>query len=514
VKRRFNTTGPNIPAEHYTLPPEDRCPGALGLIEQKHFFVVHAPRQSGKTTLLNALEQQLNATGKYHALYCSLESVQGLDEPEKGIPAVLACLEEALRYHGGLGGARRPDFSRQPNVALIAFLRELCAGADRPVVMLLDETDCLGGETLILFLRQLRDGYVNRARIPFVHSLALVGMRNIRDYKAQVRQDSETLGSASPFNIAVESLTLRNFTRDEIAALYQQHTAETGQVFPGELVDKVFELTGGQPWLVNALAREMVVKICGDDWSRPLAAPLAEQAAEAIILRRDTHIDSLLERLKEERVRGVIEPVLLGEGDNIDELSDDYQFVRDLGLIRKEGGVIRLANRIYSEVVARTLNYNLQERLPAELIGRWMDGERLDLGGLLQAFQEFWRDHSEAWRERFFYKEAAPHLILLAFLQRVANRGARITPEFATGTRRVDICVEYVGRRYPLELKLVRNARTREEGIAQLSRYLETLGGEEGWLLLFDVASTAPWEQRLTWETIEREGRRIHVVGL
>jgi hypothetical protein len=108
----------------------------------------------------------------------------------------------------------------------------------------------------------------------------------------------------------------------------------------------------------------------------------------------------------------------------------------------------------------------------------------------------------------------APHLILLAFLQRVANGGARITPEFATGTRRVDICVEYAGRRYPLELKLVRDARTREEGIGQLSRCLGTLGCGEGWLLLFDVASAAPWEQRLTWETIEHGGRRIHVVGV
>ncbi len=516
MAQRFNTTGPCFPAEHYLLPPEDRCPGVMDLIEEKQFFVIHAPRQTGKTTLLNALEGRLNSADKFHAIYCSLESVQGMDELERGIPAVLACLESSLRYHPKL----------QPQVKLLAAnhwplntrikdgLTSLIQAIDRPLIIFFDEADCLGGETLISFLRQLRDGYVNRGRIPFVHSLALVGMRNIRDYRAQVRPEGQTLGSASPFNIAVESLTLKYFSRDEIAALYQQHTDATGQAFPPELVDAVSGLTLGQPWLVNALAREMIVKTCRNDFTVPLTAGLAQDAAEQIILRRDTHIDSLLERLQEERVRRIIEPVLCGEGDSINPLESDYQFVRDLGLIRSDRGVLRIANPIYNEVIARTLNFHVQERLPVELIHRWMDGTTLDLDGLLKSFQEFWRDHSEAWRERFQYKEAAPHLVLLAFLQRVVNGGAKISREFATGTRRVDVCVEYAGRRYPIEMKLVRDRNTREEGLAQLARYMDTLGARQGWLLLFGAQSAVPWEQRLTWETVAREGRAIQVVGL
>jgi hypothetical protein len=213
-------------------------------------------------------------------------------------------------------------------------------------------------------------------------------------------------------------------------------------------------------------------------------------------------------------VRNIIEPVLLGEGDSIQEQSNDYQFVRDLGLIRNDRGVIRIANPIYNEVIARTLNHDLQNRMPVELENRWMDGQALDMTGLLKGFQEFWRDHSEAWRERFLYKEAAPHLILLVWLQRVTNGGAKIDREFATGTRRVDVCVHYASRRYPLELKLVRSPKTREEGLAQLHKYMDSLGATEGWLLLFDAQSTAPWEKRLTWETLAQEDRTLHVVGL
>ena len=497
------------------LAPEGRCAGVMDLIERSDFFVIHAPRQSGKTTLLNALERQLNAAGKYHALYCSLESVQGMDDLARGIPAILACLNSALRDHPRLKTRAVKAIPQDPpNTVLKDFLKELCTGLDRPLVVFFDEADCLGGETLISFLRQLRDGYVNRIRMPFVHSLALVGMRNIRDYRVQVRPEALTLGSASPFNISKAALTLDYFSREEVAALYGQHTRETGQEFPPDLVETVFHLTRGQPWLVNALAAEMVETLGRNDFGKPLSATLAGAAAQRIILRRDTHIDSLLERLKEPRVQRIIEPVLIGEGDSIDPLSTDYQLVRDLGLIRNDQGVLRLANPIYNEVVARTLSCHLQERLPPELIGRWMDGQRIDMSGLLKGFQQFWREHSEAWRERFDYQEAAPHLILLAFLQRVANGGAQITREFATGSRRVDLCVAYAGRRYPIELKLIRGAKTRAEGLAQLAQYMDGLGCEEGWLLLFCTRKRASWKERIQWKTHRVQGRTIHAVGV
>ena len=516
MARRFNTTGPCNPSEHYMLKPEDQCPGVMDLIEQKQFFVIHAPRQSGKTTLLKSLQKNLLAGGKYYPLYCSVEIAQGLHSLKDGLLTILNRLTLALEFNPLLCkyAPHIDPLLKDPSTGLFRYLSSLAAQADKPVVVFFDEADCLGGETLISFLRQLRDGYINRGEIPFVHSLALVGMRNIRDYKGQVRPDSQTLGSSSPFNIAKKALTLEYFSRDDVAALYQQHTHDTGQVFPTELVDLVWNLTRGQPWLVNALAAEMVEEMGKNDFTKPLTAALGEEAAQRIILRRDTHIDSLLERLKEERVRNIIEPILLGEGDSLQRASDDFQFVRDLGLIREDRGTLMIANPIYNEVIARTLNVDLQSSLPRELIHCWMDETNINLTGLLKSFQEFWRDNSAAWRERFEYKEAAPHLILLAYLQRVVNGGAKITREFATGTRRVDVCVEYAGKRYPIEMKLVRGPKTREEGLMQLTKYMDTLGCKEGWLLLFDVNSTVPWESRLSWETVEKDGHVIHVVGV
>jgi hypothetical protein len=513
MSRFFNTTGPCVPGKHYMLPASTRCSKVFALFAREQFFVIHAARQTGKTTLLGALATELNAETRYRALYCSLESVQGVGDPKEGIPAIIAVLRSAL------AGAMLPDpFDAHGafNTAIKDGFTALCAALDRPLIMLFDEVDCLSNGTLITFLRQLRDGYVNRAMgAPFLNSCALVGMRNIRDYKASIRPDRETLGSASPFNIVAEALTLRNFTEEEVCDLYAQHTTDTGQTFPSEAVARAFKWTQGQPWLVNALAREVVDDLLGGDPARAVEPELFDEAAERLIQKRDTHIDSLLERLREERVRKVVEPVLTGTEPTVDLDSDDARYVLDLGLLRKDRGRWEAANPIYREVIVRALSYSVQETLSPTFINRWMSGDTLDMTGLLKAFQDFWRENSEIWIEKYDYREAAPHLILQAFLQRVVNGGAQIDREFALGRQRLDLCVRMGANRYPVELK-VREARRSDpepSGIKQLGEYMDACGAREGWLVIFDRRSDIPWDQRIGWRTVEHEGRTIHIVG-
>ncbi len=519
-KRIFNVAGPCIPGKHYMLEAQERCHEVMELVDGEQFFVLHAARQTGKTTLLNNLEQELNASDRYCALYCSLESVQPFSEPERGIPAVVEAIRSACSYHPvlrELGFAPGFDGKAIGSIVKDSF-SSLAAGLDRPLVVLFDEADCLSNGTLISFLRQLRDGYVNRIRTPFIHSLALVGMRNIRDYKAKLRDDASTLGSASPFNIVKTALTLRCFTRTEVADLYGQHTADTGQVFTEAAIDRVQYWTGGQPWLVNAIACEMVEKICRRDPTIEIVEAMVDQAAHTIIMRRDTHIDSLLERLKEPRVRRVVEPIILGDGADVRRLSDDYEFVCDLGLIREEEGLVKPANPMYAEVIGRVLSYDAQQNMLAGEIGRdapfylKVDG-RFDMRAMLAEFQQFWRENSESWRDRFDYREAAPHLILMGFLQRVLNGGGRVVREMAAGSGRLDLCVEYEGERYPIELKIQRNDKTIPEGLRQLGRYLDTLGEPEGWLIVFDQRPDVPWDDKIAWTTHTVGAKTIHLVG-
>ncbi|EDN71667.1 conserved hypothetical protein [Beggiatoa sp. SS] len=258
--------------------------------------------------------------------------------------------------------AQQADYSKFTTI-LLRVLSQFCRQLDKPLVIFFDETDCLENATLIAFLRQLRDGYVSRNQIPFVHSIALVGMRHIRDYKSDIREDRKTLGSYSPFNIVKTSKTLRNFTHSEITQLYAQHTQDTGQAFSPEVIQTVYENTQGQPWLVNAIACEIVEQILEFDLSREILPRHVDQAVQTIILRRDTHIDSLMERLNEKRVQKIVEPLLLGDSQRYDLLDDDYQYVLDLGLLRETDKHIVPSNPIYGEGIIRTLSFRPKRSL-------------------------------------------------------------------------------------------------------------------------------------------------------
>jgi type II secretory pathway predicted ATPase ExeA len=496
-----------------------RLNGVEQLIDMKQYFVIHAARQSGKTTYLQDLTRRLNDDGNYYALYCSLEKMQVVGNEEKGIPAIVRKIRNVLRFSNiphketFAENAEYEDYTSVLNTELTLF----CIKLDKPLVVLFDEVDCLSEGTLISFMRQLRNGYNDRSITPFVHSIALVGMRNIRDYKAKIRPESESLGSASPFNIVTKAMTLKNFTKEEITMLYRQHTDDTGQIFEQEAIDLIEEQTQGQPWLVNAIVREVIVEMLQSDYTRPVTASLVYEAIQTIIIRRDTHIDSLLERLKEERVRSVIEPMLTGE-DYFERLSDDYQYVTDLGLIKSIGGKIQPANPIYGEVIARTLSYDAQEKItqkqPDATLPRYLKEGKMDMDFLMQDFQQFWRENSAIWIEKFHYREAAPHLILMAFLQRIINGGGYIIRDMGAGTGRTDLCLVYKNQKYPIELKIRRGDKSVEKGIDQTIRYMDTFGCSEGWLAVFDQRPKLSWNKKIFIKKETINGKTVTVVGL
>lgn len=503
------------------LPPLDRLPGVMRLVERGEYFVIHAARQSGKTTALQQLVRDVNAAGDCLALYFTLETLQGISDASVGLPRMVEKMRSDLLWHPLLAPVMRGSAGDgEKTVCALSdvklFLSRLARSVDKPLVVLFDEVDAMCGATLVAFLRELRSGYITRETIPFPHAVALVGMRDIRDYRAQIRPDAQTLGSQSPFNVVSEDFAMRDFTETEVAALYAQHTEATGQLFAEDAVAEAYRVTGGQPWLVNALARECVEKIHAFRYDAVITKNDIETAKETIIRRRDTHVDSLMERLKEDRVRKVVEPVILGKDSFSSGFNDDYRYVIDLGLLKEnESQALVPANPMYAEIIIRYLTGAEQKRF-YEGYGKpfWLkpDGS-LDVPALMTEFQRFWRENSEADREVYGYKEATPHLVLMAFLQRVVNGGGRITREMALGSGRLDLCVEYNGFRYAVELKMRRNF-SREKSFAQFSGYLDRLGLKEGWMPVFDDGNSKPWEDRLFLQDEELDGKRIHVVGL
>jgi hypothetical protein len=307
--------------------------------------------------------------------------------------------------------------------------------------------------------------------------------------------------------------------------LYGQHTAETGQAFTGEAIHRAFELTAGQPWLANALAREVVEEM-GVAPPVPITPDHLEEAKERLILARATHLDSLVARLNEPRVRRVLEPVIAGALVGDPAYDDDVSYVRDLGLIARTDPV-RIANPIYKEVIVRVLSSSVEGNVTAEPRSFILPDGRLDLHRLLSEFRDFWMEHGEVLVAGLAYPEAAPQLVLMAFLQRVVNGGGYIDREYGVGRGRIDLLVKWPYRlpdgkrawqREALELKVRAAGRPDPlaRGLEQLDGYLARLGLDTGVLALFDRRPDAPpIEERTVFETaVAPSGRAVTVLRL
>ena len=499
--RSFNTTGPVKPDKHYCIPPLERfdLDEVLRLVDGEKYFVLHAPRQTGKTSSLLALCDLLNGQG-YACVYTTVETARtARDDMEEAMRTVLSGLGSRARMTLGDEFLAREwsgilaEFG--PNGALGEALTRWSEASPKPLVLLIDEIDTLQGDPLLSTLQQLRGGYPMRPGA-FPQCVVLCGLRDVRDYRIR--------STSSPFNIVAKSLRLGDFTQEETLTLLDQHTEETGQAFTDDAREAIWTQTLGQPWLVNALAYETCFeRKAGRDRSRPITADDIAEAREGLIVRRVTHLDQLADKLREDRVRRVVEPMLSG----VDErraTHHDIEYVRDLGLIARDKPV-RIANPIYAEVVPRELGWILQEELDLNTTWYVDADDSLNLDKLMEAFQDFFRRHSEHWKNRFMYEEAWPQILLQAYLHRVVNGGGRIEREYGLGRGRVDLLIAWPRgdrmREYVVECKVVRAGdgleSTVRDGVEQTAGYMARCAAEAGHLVVIDRREGRSWEEKV-----------------
>jgi hypothetical protein len=518
VRPSFNTAGPCLPGEHYMLPPERRLGRVLELIDDRKYFTLHSGRQTGKTTSAFWLVDHLNAAGRFRAAWVDLQTAREQPDPAHALAIILSELDRACARDLPTVAHPAAVDSRAllaiPERALLGYLSKLAAASDRPLVLLFDEADGLVGPAMVSFLAQLRAGYLDRSREPFPASVALIGLRPVRDYALASDEGRAVswLGTTSPFNISAEAATLGPFTRDEVAELLAQHTAATGQRFAPAAAERVFALGAGHPWLTNAMADQIVARDVTDRAAAVTAAHV-EAAKETIIRERRTHIDSLVARLREPRVQKILAPMIAGQVTAGDVLDDDVAYLVGLGLLTEERGRIAIANAIYREAIPRALAHVQQLQLAQET--SWyvgVDGD-LDVDKLLRAFQDFWRRDGHLAAEGFGYREAGPHLVLMAFLQRVVNGGGRIEREYGLGRRALDLMIEWRGARHAIEVKLRRDTETEDDALDQVAAYLDLAGLTRGYLVMFDLRRELTWHDKLTVRDAVHAGKQIRIIG-
>lgn len=490
MARFFNTSGPCKPEQHYMISVEERLLSLrsqmVAHIEKAQYFILHAPRQTGKTTAMLALSCELTAAGQMIGLYINIEAAQASRNNVEAVnKTIISEIENRAKLQ--LPETLRPSEAcfqvRFWENGLKTFLNNWCAELAKPLILFIDEIDALIGDGLLSVLRQLRSGYNDRPEA-FPQSICLIGVRDIRDYRIYSDALKKYVVGGSAFNIKEASLTLSDFTQKQIEQLYQQHTAATGQQFDPTMAELVFQKTLGQPWLVNALGRELCT---GED---PIAkgetvdAKHLETAVARLIKRRDVHLDQLADKLTEPRVAQVIQKILIG-AEAPDSYSDeDQQYLIDLGLCRRGEHGLEIANPIYKEIVPRVLTAANEQMLGQNPKAYVTPSGHLDIEKLLSALIQFYKRHHHMITQRKTYNEAAHHLVFLAWLHRIVNSGGSIEREYAVGLGRMDLHISYAGESFAMELKLL-TPQALDEGKKQLAFYLERLGLKSGYLILF-----------------------------
>lgn len=232
-----------------------------------------------------------------------------------------------------------------------------------------------------------------------------------------------------------------------------------------------------------------------------ITGEVIDKARKVLILRRDTHLDSLLDRLTDKRVIGIIDAIMCGKESALFN-DDDVQYVRDLGLVKRDE--FKIANPIYQEIIPRALTSVLQTMISDKIAWYCDKNGNLDMNKVLERFTHWYRENSQTW---FTHYESGPHMLLMAFLDRLVNGGGDVQREFALGSRRADIVVFWKQQRILIEVKIYHGADTITQGLLQTVECMDYCANSEGHLVVFDRDPQKSWEEKVSYH-VEQVGSR------
>jgi len=298
-KRRFETAGTINPAESYFADRKniisEEGEEIKSLIDNHRFLTIYAPRQTGKTTLINEWCDKLNQEKNRIAIKLDFQGFASKDASQ--LPQIFrrfkrqfeeGIYEELLKKCITRIDTFR-EFMKNMEISdtedFYEYLRTACRLLqDFQVTVFCDEMDGLKEIDLIPLLSQLRMLYLQakQRKLPQIFSVGLVGMRDIIEL---------TGGDSSPFNIA-DRIKLQNFSLAETASIYAQYTAETHQPFTEEAITLIHDKTDGQPFLVNRLGQILTRKI-KPKTIEPIIEYDVEKATDILVEERNNHFDVL-----------------------------------------------------------------------------------------------------------------------------------------------------------------------------------------------------------------------------
>lgn len=505
MKRHFNVNGVCRPGEHYMVDITDKLKQIKAMVDAGKYFTINRARQYGKTTTLQILRDYLK--GDYTVICIDFQMLSYADfetEPAFAEAFVREALEaseevsvpEDIREELNLiADGKIPGITLSK---LFKYLTKWCGKAEKPLVLMIDETDSASNNQIFLsFLAQLRGYYMNRAVKPAFQSVILAGVYDIRNLKDRFQEEERSLRN-SPWNIAADFEVKMSFSEQEIAGMLLEYEEDshTGMQI-NEMAGLLYDYTSGYPYLVSKLCMLMDEKIggpeCTGDKTKAWTKAGFLEAERMLLMEKNPLFESLINKLMDyPELKEMLEGLLFsGKAIVYNPLNPIISVAEMFGFLKEQNGMAVPANRIFD-----TLLYNyflsVKETRNAEIYrasieenSQFVRNGRLNMKRVLERFivhfQELYGDSDE----RFIEEEGRKYFLL--YLRPIINGTGNYYVESRTrGLRRTDVIVDYRGERFIIEMKIWRGEEYHKRGELQLAGYLDDYHIKEGYMLSFN----------------------------
>jgi len=519
MKKQFNITGACIPRKHYMVDISNKIAAIVKMIAQGDYFVINRPRQYGKTTILQLLNDQLLASQEYFPIDISFEGIgqEGFENSAIFIEEFFLLLKQALINSNREDLLDLLEIHPLPNrfSKLGLWIAEMVEKIGKKIILLIDEVDKSTNNQLFLdFLGMLRNKYLKREKKGeyTFHSVILAGVHDVKSLKIKLRPETEAKFN-SPWNIAADFNVDLSFSTEEICTMLKAYskTQDVTLDIPA-LAYKLFFLTSGYPFLVSLLCKIIDETLLPAKETRIWQEEDVEKALQISLKMDNTNFESLIRNLENNPDLYELVQKLIMDGSEISFNQDNplILFGKMYGIFKNEKGSLKIHNRVYEQRIYNYLTSKLEISRPTTFppfASNYLDNNGgLDIEKVLGKFQNFMKEHYSEKNRDFIERNGA--LLFLAFIRPILNgRGFDFKEVQISEERRLDVVITFNNRKYIIELKIWRGESYHQEGLRQLAQYLNMQNQKAGFLLIFDLRKES--EQAGKMATFEITGKTI-----
>ena len=523
--RRFHSYGPINDKLHYYAPRKKLIDRAYTQLmgenpsEGGHYITVWAPRQTGKTWVMQQILFQLQKDPQFDVLKINLEHLKEEEDVSEVIMSIANTMGDRL-VKDFKGIDTREKFQE-------IFRKEKL---DKPLILILDEFDALEENSINTIVSAFRNIYTNRMdekdktteqKTYLLHAVALIGVRSVLGIENQ---------KGSPFNVQ-RSVHIPNLTSTEVEEMFKWYEKESDQKVEQLVVRELYEETRGQPGLTCWFG-ELLTETYNHDIKKPITMYNFKEAygAATHILPNNNILNIISKVNKPPYDEKVIE--LFETSDKITFNFDD----KDLNYLYMNGVIDEekvgldeyyvkfscpfVQKRIFNYFSREIFSHLGQLIHPLDAMKDAIDEEILHIPNIIKRYQAYLTKNKEIFfknvprrKDDLRIYEAIYHFNLYRYLYDLLRvRGVEVVPQFPTGNGKIDLILKYREKIYAMELKSFKDMYRFEKSIDQAAEYGRQMKLKEIFLLEFVELSEKDAKQ--LEQEVDKSGIKVTVLPI